>query len=182
MEPDARPRRVAVVGATGAGKSTLARRLAGQLGADFVELDAIFWGPSWTPVAPDVFRARVAAVTAGPAWVVAGNYGAVRDLLWPRADTIVWLDYPLPLVLRRLTARTLRRALTREVLWNGNRERLWEHAMLWSDRSLFHWLFKTYWVYRRDLPRLFAEPPHAHARIVHLRSPRAAEAWLAGTT
>lgn len=182
MAPDRRLRRVVVVGATGAGKSVLAERLARSLGLPFVELDALFWGPEWTAAEPAAFRARVAAETAGPAWVVAGNYGAVRDLLWPRADTIVWLDYPLPLVLRRLTARTLRRAFTREVLWNGNRERLWEHAMLWSDRSLFHWLFKTYRVYRRDLPRLFVEPPHAHARIVHLRSPRAAEAWLAGTT
>ncbi len=183
MAPD-RPRlqRVITVGATGAGKSTLGRRLAGRRGVEFVELDALFWGAAWTPAEPAVFRARVEAAIAGPAWVVAGNYGAVRDLVWPRADTIVWLDYSLPLVLGRLTARTLRRAITREVLWNGNRENLWEHAMLWSERSLFHWLFSTYWRYRRDLPRLFAEPGHAHIRIVHLRSPRAAEAWLAGVT
>jgi adenylate kinase family enzyme len=103
---------------------------------EFVELDALFWGAAWTPAEPAVFRARVEAAIAGPAWVVAGNYGAVRDLLWARADTIVWLDYSLPLVLGRLTARTLRRAITREMLWNGNRENLWEHAMLWwSGRS-----------------------------------------------
>lgn len=53
---------------------------------------------------------------------MAGNYGRVRDLLWPRADTIVWLDYAFPLVLGRLTARTVRRAVTGEILWNGNRE------------------------------------------------------------
>ena len=122
MVPDGRLRRVVVVGATGAGKSTLAGRLAQGLDVPFVELDALFWGPQWTPAVPDDFRARVDATSAGPAWVIAGNYGAVRDLRWPRADTIVWLDYPLPLVLARLTARTLRRGITREILWNGNRE------------------------------------------------------------
>lgn len=168
-----------MVGATGVGKSTLAEGLAHGLDVPFVELDALFWGPAWTPAAPADFRARVDAATASPAWVIAGNYRAVRDLLWPRADTIVWLDYPFPLVLGRLAARTLRRGITRETLWNGNRENLWEHAMVWSERSLFHWLFTTFWRYRREFPALFREPAHAHARVVHLRSPRAARKWLA---
>lgn len=168
-----------MVGATGSGKSTLAQRLAARLGAPYVELDALFWEPHWTEAAPEVFRERVARATAGTRWVVAGNYGRARDLTWPRADTVVWLDYSLPLVLWRLTARTVRRAVTREVLWNGNREHLWEHCRLWSDRSLFHWLFRTYWAYRREFPVLFAEPAHAHLRIVRLRRPRDAEMWLA---
>ena len=174
--------RVVVVGATGAGKSTFARRLAARLGGAYVELDELFWDADWTEAAPDVFRARVARATAGPRWVVAGNYGRVRDLLWPRADTIVWLDYAFPLVLSRLTVRTARRAVTREVLWNGNRERLLEHCRIWSEKSLFHWLFKTYWASRRELPGLFAQPAHAHLRIARLRRPREAEAWLAGLT
>ena len=171
-----------VVGATGSGKSILAQRLAARLGIDYVELDELFWDASWTPAAPDVFRARVERATAGPGWVVAGNYGVVRDLVWHRAQTIVWLDYAFPLVLGRLTIRTVRRAVTREVLWNGNREYFLEHCQLWSEKSLFHWLFKTYWRYRRELPGLFAQPVHAHLRIARLRRPREAEAWLAGLT
>jgi energy-coupling factor transporter ATP-binding protein EcfA2 len=97
--------RVVVVGATGSGKSTFAQRLAVRLGAEYVEVDELFWDAHWTEAAPEVFRARVERATAGPRWVVAGNYGRVRDLLWPRADTIVWLDYAFPLVLRRLTVR-----------------------------------------------------------------------------
>ena len=92
----------------------------------------------------------------------------------------VWLDYAFPLVLRRLAARTVRRAVTGEVLWNGNREYFWEHCRVWSERSLFHWLFKTYWAYRRELPVLFAQPGHTHLRIARLRRPRETEAWLAG--
>jgi len=171
-----------VVGATGSGKSTLAQRLAARLGIDYVELDELFWDASWTPAAPDVFHARVERATAGPGWVVAGNYDAVRELVWPRAQTIVWLDYAFPLVLGRLTVRTVRRAITREVLWNGNREYFLEHCQLWSEKSLFHWLVKTYWRYRRELPVLFAAPAHAHVEIVRLPSPREAERWLAGVS
>jgi adenylate kinase family enzyme len=171
--------RVVVVGATGSGKSTFAQRLAARLGTEYVELDELFWDADWTEAAPDIFRARVDRATAGSRWVVAGNYGRVRDLLWPRADTVVWLDYAFPLVLHRLTVRTVRRAVTREILWNGNREYFWEHCRLWSQKSLFHWLIKTYWAYRREFPVLFAQPAHAHLRIARLRRPREAETWLA---
>jgi hypothetical protein len=133
--------RVVVVVATGSGKSILAQRLATRLGAEYVELGALFWDAHWAQAAPEVFRARVARATAGP-----------------RADTIVWLDYAFPLVLRRLTARTVRRAITGEVLWNGNREYFWQHCRLWSEKSLFHWLVKTYWAYRRELPSSSPSP------------------------
>lgn len=169
---------VVVVGATGSGKSVLARRLAAWLGGEHVELDALFWDAGWAEAAPEVFRERVASAILGPRWVVDGNYGQVRELVWSRADTVVWLDYALPLVLGRLAARTVHRAVTREVLWNGNRERFWEHCAVWSEKSLFHWLFKTYWAYRRELPILLARPAHAHLRVARLRSPCEAQAWL----
>jgi adenylate kinase family enzyme len=169
-----------VLGATGAGKSTFAQRLAVRLGGAFVELDALFWEPRWTEAEPDVFLARVERATAGDRWVAAGNYRRTRDLVWRRADTVIWLDYPFVIVLRRLLVRTVRRAVTGEVLWNGNRESLWEHCQVWSEKSLVNWLFKTYWAYRRELPLLFQEPAHAHLRVVRLRQPRDAETWLAG--
>jgi adenylate kinase family enzyme len=68
--------RVVVVGATGSGKSTFAQRLAVRLGAEYVELDELFWDAHWTEAAPDVFRARVERATAGPRWVVAGTAGS----------------------------------------------------------------------------------------------------------
>jgi len=167
-----------VIGATRSGKSTFAHRLARSLDVAFVELDALFWESDWTPTPPDIFRARAEEATRATAWVVAGNYHHVRDIVWPRAEAIVWLDYALPLVFWRLTVRTVRRAVTREVLWSGNRENLGEHLVLWSERSLYHWLLKTHWRYKREYPRLFARPEHAHIEIVRFRAPREAERWL----
>jgi adenylate kinase family enzyme len=174
------PRRIVVIGSSGSGKSALASRLARSLRAEFVELDALHWEAGWTPATPQAFRARVERAIRAEAWVVAGNYQRVRDIIWSRAQAVVWLDYSLPLVFWRLNLRTLRRAVTREVLWNGNRESFWEHLQLWSERSLYHWLFKTYWRYRREYPLLFAQPEHAHLEIVRLRSPREGEEWLRG--
>ncbi len=167
-----------MVGTTGAGKSTLAKRLSEQLKLDFVELDALYWEPDWQAASLGAFHARVTEATRGGNWVVAGNYQQVRDIVWSRADTLVWLDYSFPLVFCRLTGRIIGRAVTREILWNGNRETFWPHLKLWSEESLFHWLFKTYWRRRREFPILFTRPEYAHLNIVRLTSPRATAEWL----
>ncbi|MDX1648999.1 MAG: hypothetical protein R3263_04015, partial [Myxococcota bacterium] len=104
---DPRFARVAVVGTSGAGKTVLARRLARLLGAPHVELDALHWGPGWTPAPEARFRARVTEALAGPRWVCDGNYRVVRDLVWARATAVVWLDYALPVVMGRVLARAL---------------------------------------------------------------------------
>jgi len=173
-------KRIIVIGSTSSGKSTLAQLLSGRLGVDFIELDALHWERNWTEAPDEVFRARVEAATRPAGWVVAGNYHQVRDIIWPRAEAVVWLDYGLPLIFWRLTYRTFKRSLTREELWNGNRESLWTHFKLWSDESLFHWLFKTYWRRKREYPLLFAEPGHLHLTVLRFQSPREAADWLAG--
>ncbi len=104
----------------------------------------------------------------------------MRDLIWPQAEAIVWLDYPFPVVLWRLLSRTVRRGWTQEELWNGNREKFWWHLKLWSEESLIHWLFKTYWRRKREFPELLARPEHVHLHLIHLKTPRQAEEWLAG--
>jgi adenylate kinase family enzyme len=170
--------RIVIVGTTSSGKSTLAKQLAQKLDLDFIELDALHWEPNWTEAPEEVFRSRVERAIQAEAWVVAGNYHVVRDLVWPRAEAVVWLDYPFLLVFWRLLTRTFRRAITREVLWNGNIEPFWLHFKLWSDESLFHWLFKTYWRRKREFPQLFAQPRNDHLQIVHLRTQKETDLWL----
>ena len=175
-------RRTVVVGTTGSGKSTTAARLATALGAPYVELDAINWQPNWIGLnETDVplFRSRVEEAVRGDAWVVDGNYGIARDLIWPKATAVVWLDYSFGLVLWRLVRRTLRRSLRRETLWAGNRETLGRSL---SRDSILLWAFNTHWRRRRSLRRLLSEPEQAHLRLFHMQRPSGAERWLRGVT
>lgn len=155
----------------------MASRLARRLGCPHIELDALFWEANWKPVPDPVFRERVVKATAGDSWVADGNYtGKARDILWPRADTLVWLDYAFCVVMWRLAARTFSRAARREVLWGNNQEDLRTH--LFSRESLFLWALQTYGKNRNNFPELFRQAEYAHLQIVRLRSPRAAEDWL----
>lgn len=171
------PDRIAVVGVTSSGKTTLARSLARLLGSTCLELDAIYWQPGWTPPEPELFREQVTAALAGDRWVVDGSYRNVREIIWTRAQMVVWLDYSLPLVFSRLLRRTLGRLLTREPLFNGNRESWRMHFL--SRRSLFLWLLQTHGRYRREYRQDFAQSQYAQLRIVRLPSPKATRRWLA---
>lgn len=170
-------RRIVVLGVTGSGKSTLATELARCLGAPYVELDALNWEPNWTAAPPEVFRERVTVAVSGDAWVVDGNYRQAHDLVWPRAQTIIWLDYPLIVNFWRLLRRTLWRVFGRVELWSGNRERLWEQ--FFTRDSLFIWAFTSRPKHRREYPLIPARPDCAHVTFIRLRSPRATARWLA---
>jgi adenylate kinase family enzyme len=168
--------RVVVIGVTGAGKTTLAAALAARLRAPHIELDALHWEPGWVMAELDVFRERVARAVAAERWVADGNYSKVRDLVWDRADTVVWLDYSFALSFTRLLRRTLARVRTGQELWNGNHERMAEQFL--SRDSILLWAIKTHPRYRASYPALFATDQYRHLQVVRLRSPRAAETWL----
>lgn len=170
------PQRVVVVGTSGSGKTTLAREVARRLALPHVELDALHWGPHWTEPAVELFRERVAAALQEGRWLADGNYGKVRDLVWGQAEMLVWLDYALPLVMGRLVRRTLRRVVTREELWSGNRERLRDH--LFTRDSLWLWALQSHRRHRREYPARFQRPEFRHLEVVRLRSPATASAWL----
>lgn len=171
-------RRIHVIGTSASGKTTFAAALAERLDLAHVELDALHWEPDWTEAADDVMRERLRPIVAGDAWVVDGNYAAVRDLVWERADAVVWLDLPLRTILWRYATRTRRRIATGIELWpgTGNRERLRMH--LFTRDGLLWWILRTYRRRKREYPALLAATPRLFA--VRLRSAAAADAWLAG--
>lgn len=166
-------RRISVVGNSGSGKTTLARSLADRLGIAHVELDALYHGRGWSEPKPDAFRRIVAEAldTATGGWVTCGNYSVVReDVVWRRADTVVVLDLPKPLVMRRVVGRTLRRALRREELWNGNREPL-SNLYAWApEENIIRWAWVRHDVYRDRYRRAAQDPAHAHLAFLFLRS------------
>ncbi len=169
-------RRVVVVGTSGSGKTTLARQLAAQLNCPHVELDALYWLPGWDEAPDDLFRERALAALVGDCWTTDGNYSKVRDIVWGRADTVVWLDYSFPLVFWRIFKRTVWRGISRQELWGtGNRENL---LRMFTRDSMLWWVIRTYRRRRREYPALFRQPQFAHLNIVILRSPRDMQRWL----
>ncbi|WP_329140403.1 AAA family ATPase [Streptomyces sp. NBC_01476] len=168
-------RRVLVVGITGAGKTTLARALAGRFALPFHEMDALaFTGPGWQEN-PRLLE-DVARISSGPSWVFDSfGYPAVRDLLWEQADTVVWLDYARPVVMRRVLRRSAVRTLLRRRVFGGNVET----AAGWlSPDHPARWAWSQHAHRRTDIAGRCADPRFAPLEVVRLTTPRAAKKWL----
>jgi adenylate kinase family enzyme len=169
--------RVVVVGTSCCGKSTFSRRLAERLDRRHIELDALYWGPNWTPT-PD-FASRLDEATAAEEWIADGNYTMVRDLTWRRATAMVWLNFSFPLVFWRSLARTCSRIATGESICNGNRETV--VASFFHRDGIPWWVVRTFHSRRRELRRLLERPEFAHLQVYECQHPAAAEELLEAT-
>jgi adenylate kinase family enzyme len=164
--------RIVVVGTSGAGKTTLARRIAALLELPHIELDAINWQPGWRDLTrhdPEEFVRRVNEAIQAEAWVLDGNYGPVRDIVWPRATHLVWLDYERPVIMARAISRTLFRAVLRTELWAGNRER-WQQLLRPSHP--IRWAWSTWERRRGETAERLAQRECAHLVVLRLCRPR----------
>ena len=168
-------RRIVIAGISGNGKTTLGRRLAQKLGVPFAELDALMHQPGWVQAETETFRREVEAVMdRSDGWVLDGMYQAqLADLVLRRADTLVWLDQPLPVVLFRLVKRAVKDIVTKRDLFNGNRQ-TWRYAFFTRD-SLVSFAIKSHFKRRREWPEGIGAPPDLE--IVRLRSPREVDCW-----
>ena len=168
--------RISVIGTSGSGKTAFADKLARILHIPHVELDALHWEADWIPAHREVFRSRVREAVGAERWVVDGNYSkSARDLVWERADTIVWLDFSFTIIIGRLLRRTIYRLVTGEKCCNGNRERL---GLALSRDSIILWALQSYKRHRLEYPLLLAAQEQRGAQTVRLHSPKEADRWL----
>lgn len=164
-------RRIAIVGCPGSGKSTLGPQLASHLGASYVELDALFHQSDWTPTPIPEFRAKVTAALRPERWVVDGNYRTVEDLVQGGADTVIWLDLARWRVMARVIVRSLRRLITREELWNGNRESWKKLTSRDPAKNIVVWAWQHHPKYRLRYGTWLEDGTWASKNFYRMRTP-----------
>lgn len=164
-------KRVLVIGCSGSGKSTLAAQIAERTGLPFIPTDPFYWEANWQPASRVTTDQRVHEVASRPRWALDGNFVGYREVVWQQADTIIWLDYPLWLVLSRLVKRNVGWWLTRKPVWSGNRMTV---RQAWS--GIRHAL-RCHREKRRTYPDYLAGfPDHT---VLRFQTPDASRHWLA---
>lgn len=173
--------RVAVVGSSGSGKSTFARRLGAALGLPVIELDAINWQAGWRDLNthdPEDFARRVDLAVATDRWITDGNYSRVLPAILARATQVIWLDYERPVIMRRVIWRSFIRSFTRKEVWpgTGNVE-TWRN---WLDKEHpIRWAWDTFDRRRARYEEAFAGERLSHLTLHRLRRPSEAEPLVA---
>ena len=175
-------RRVSVIGTSGSGKTTMARALAARLGCPEMELDSVYHQPDWEPIPNDRFRERITAfMSENERWVIDGNYTSqgTAELVWPNADTIVWMDPPRPVVMAQIVPRSLVRVLLRRELWNGNRERWQNLFSKVPEENIILWAWTTFGTNRERYEALLDGHTWEHLEVRRIGSRSDARLLLA---
>jgi len=171
--------RFAVVGTTGVGKTTLARSISQYLSIRHVELDGIYHQAGWKRLPEAEFRTRIIDEVGGPDWVIDGNYSEVRDLVWAAADAVIFLDYPRSVIMSRVIRRTLGRAATRRMLWNGNRESFKNLLSRDPEENIIRWASAGVDTLHERYLSAMSDPKWSGLNFVRLTDPRQTAAFLA---
>ncbi|MFT6191193.1 MAG: adenylate kinase family enzyme [Paraglaciecola sp.] len=162
-------RKIIITGTTCTGKTTLGKKLAKVYSIKQVDLDDFHFLPNWVEKEDKVFVDDVRKeLKTLDKWIVTGSYQTLlKDTVWQEASLIIWLDYPLNLILRRYFIRTYRRVFLKEKCCGENYESL---TRTFSKESLFFWIFKTYWHRKRRMHN-WKENLFSHKKWIVLTKP-----------
>lgn len=161
-------RRLLVIGPCGAGKSTLSKALGKKLGLPVYHMDQLNWQPGWVESSKDEIREKLAAIVVKEQWLIDGTYGGTLAERLPYADTVIYLDYPIALCVKRLLQRIWTyRGRSRPDMTEGCPERL--------DIGFLFYLIR--W---NSGPRLRTEArlKGHEAKVIRFRSPQELDLWL----
>lgn len=164
------PKRINVVGASGSGKSTFARKLAEKIDAPYIQLDQVFWKSNWQEPSDSEFFPKLEAALVGDRWVLDGNYNRTQSIKWKRIDMIIWIDLPFWLTFWQALKRAFWRAITQEELWPGTGNKESFRRSLFSKKSILLWTIQTHGPVRARYEALMRDPKFRHIPWVRLRS------------
>nr|MBC8383847.1 adenylate kinase [Candidatus Cloacimonadota bacterium] len=145
-------KRIAIIGTSCSGKSTLAHNISKILHIPHFELDHLYWQPDWQHLDRELFREKVKKTVQDERWVIDGNFSIVRDLIWENSDTIIWLNYPFDVVFLHALVRSIKRIVTKEQLFGNNVESF--RQTFFTKNSILYWIIYTHWKYKRTYSRL----------------------------
>ena len=169
-------KRIVVIGPAGVGKTTLAFNMAAKLDLPVTELDDLYWRPDWQAAPEEEFKQSVRHAMEPEQWLITGNYPDIREELWDRADTLVWMDYSFTTNMWRLSKRTLKNLFSDETICNGNRESL---RNIFSNNSLISWFLQTYSERKREYDEIFKDPQaYPHLEKIRLTSQNQTDSFL----
>ena len=170
-------KKIIVIGSSGSGKSTFAKKLANELNYKYISLDQLFWKKNWTESSDSEFFDNIQKATNADQWVLDGNYSRSRHITWPHADTIIWIDLPHWRVMLQSIKRSVVRAVTGEELWEGtgNRESFFR---MFSKESILLFQIKSYPKAKKRYNEILNDPEYNYINFVRLKSHRESAAYL----
>ncbi|MRS15827.1 adenylate kinase [Enterobacteriaceae bacterium RIT691] len=171
--------KINVVGTSGVGKSTLARRVAAVVDAPYIEMDTLYWRERWQGVSDEVlFTTLTNRLSETECWVLDGNYNRTRPIKWRDVDVIVWVDYGFWRTLRQAVSRAFTRAWTQKELWPGTGNHESFRRSFLSRDSIILWTLKTWHKNRQRYLADTQDPQFSHLTFIRLRTQAQTEAFL----
>lgn len=164
-----------IIGSSCSGKTTLGKRLAKITHAKIIDIDELHWKPNWqsTPSAQLIPKIEK-EIWGEPRWIISGNYRETMPTTMPQATCVIWLDYPLTLLLRRMLKRTIIRVITQQEICNGNKETI--KGTFFEKNNLFSYTIRTYPKRKQQFPQIIKTYPHL--KFIQIKSPKQLEKFI----